>query len=258
MEARPSSMHPYHAGFRDVFSNSPPMAETLYAEPPGGAAAMRVALEVPRVVRERKDIPACAVLIGVAVILLLLWLYRNYIIDNRHPPCRDQRSVVSTMLAQAAPTNHGNDVHLKVDPATVTNVHNLTPCNDSTCKDYKSMPAADKQAHSHNVREFMKQHDRVMLFVYAPWCPHCHNAMPAYFDAASKSDIPFALLNAELVHPDVLSGETRVCDVKYFPTIVGIERSDAGTTMTPLADAPTKDNFIKMASRARDGLEKFF
>ena len=100
-------------------------------------------------------------------------------------------------------------------------VQNLTPCAQ---KDYKSVPTSEKAKNDESVKRFVDAHPDAILLIWAPWCPHCHKAMPAVAEAAGKvkEDVPTALVNAEMVSPSLISGTDgkSVAKVTHFPFLM--------------------------------------
>lgn len=260
MELRPTSMHPAFAGFNEVFSKSPMSVEAIVMEPPVPEPQRIV---IPRGVEEKQGTSACSILIGVAVLLMIIWIWRNYISAPQVYPCFTSQGISGKLANASAPLDH-SDHFFKLDAALMEKVkggklHNLTPCTDDSCKNYKSMPNEAKVKHSEAIHEFMDSHKLVMLLVYAPWCPHCTNVKPVFAEAAAEASIPFAVVNAEMVMADsVFAGEKKVCDLKYFPTIVLIDTTKDRKKITPLAEAPTKTNILKMLEAKHDDMSDLF
>ena len=55
-----------------------------------------------------------------------------------------------------------------------------------------------------------------MYLIFAPWCPHCHTTMPNFAEASKKTNIPFAIINAESVPSNILQD----FKLTHFPFIV--------------------------------------
>ena len=156
----------------------------------------------------------------------------------------------------------GDDVHLKLDKTLAKKVkkpgssgkgvHNLTPCDSSDpskCQDVKKVDPSVHVQNEKHVREFLSKHPVSMIMVFAPWCPHCHTAMPEFAKAAEKCDVPFALINAELLPPKLLQGESALFNVQYFPFIMRREKSGHDFSDTLFKDQPSADKLAKHASK---------
>ena len=257
MDRRPSSMHPAFAGFREIFSDTPMTVDAIYVDEAPCVAQRPVA--IPRVAPEEKGIPTCSILIGVSVLLLLAWIWRSYSIQDTSPCHRQEVRMVSTMKTTPSPPSNGVDRFVKVEPKMQANVTNLTACSDDDCQNYRGLTPDDKIKFKSPVDEFLKKHPKMLIMIYAPWCDHCIKSMPTFYDAASDAPCPFGLINAELAHPDHISGEDRVCDVKYFPTFVMVENTQSGKKVTHLTAPPTRQNMIAIVTDiVKDGLDQYF
>ena len=253
--------HPSIAGFRDMFPSTPMTMETFVVDDP------RSALELPRRAPSSNSSPACCMLIGVAVLLLLFYFYRNYISPDRYATTYRGADGYAAAMRSSTQGAQSGDHFLQVDPELAERafacadgkarcLHNLTPCTTEDCKDYKNLPESVMQKNDSAVRNFVAQHPQVMLMVFAPWCSHCHSSMPAFFEAAYRANIPFGLVNGELISPSVISGETRVCDVNYFPTIVMLEQKGDRMEQTHLKEAPSPQSILKLSEKS--GLGEYF
>lgn len=236
--------------------------EAIYVDEAPRVAQRPVA--IPRVAPEEKGIPTCSILIGVSVLLLLMWVWRSYSIQDT-PRCQRQEvRMVSTMKTTPSPPSKGADRFVKVDSKMLemaTNLTNLTACSDDTCQNYRGLTPDDKVKFKSPVDEFLKKHPKMLIMIYAPWCGHCIKSMPTFYDAAAEAPCPFGLINAELAHPDHISGGDRVCDVKYFPTFVMVENTQSGKKVTHMTEHPTKDNMlnlVKTVDTTDDGLDQYF
>ena len=93
-----------------------------------------------------------------------------------------------------------------------------------------------------------------LIKFYAPWCPHCHTAMPAVIDASLESEHAFAIVNSELIDPKTLQGD--IFQVTHFPYICRQEKKNNETTMTVFKGSPTKEEILKFSKT--DALEMLF
>lgn len=68
-------------------------------------------------------------------------------------------------------------------------------------------------------RAFLAAHKTVVM-LYAPWCPHCHQAMSSFAKAAlsAPSGVKFLMINAEALPRTAFQGEGSLYDLQYFPT----------------------------------------
>lgn len=142
-----------------------------------------------------------------------------------------------------------HDAHMKSDETLKkSKVQNLTPCdpNDSTCSDIKKVTTEVKNKSDEEILNFLLENDDAIIMVYAPWCGHCHNAMPHLHKASEKSSIPCALINAELVSEELLAG--KVFDVKYFPFIVRRTKKGETIEIKAFEDQPSEDNLVKFGA----------
>ena len=91
------------------------------------------------------------------------------------------------------------------------------------CKDGKCMTEEDKTKLHKDLRAFLDKTPNVVLMVFAPWCPHCHNAMPQFTRMAqSAKKTPFCIVNAEALPRTAFTkgGENMIHALEYFPTFL--------------------------------------
>lgn len=260
---RPTSFHPSLIGFQNAFKDmSYPTEEYEVRTFSEYEVPRRAPNSYPSRSERSGSSSACCILIIAVVVLLLIYFLRNYVIPAVR---RHERDDVASAMRGIGVSKAAQDRFVKVDVALVKRatscdatkkqcLHILTPCTTSECENYKDMTKEAKEANDTAVRNFVAQNPRLVLMVFAPWCTHCHTAMPAFFEAACDSDVPFGLVNAELVNPDVIAGATRICDVKYFPTIVLLEHTGDELQQTHLSQAFTKENILKLSQEATPSL----
>lgn len=118
-----------------------------------------------------------------------------------------------------------NDQHLSPDinekMSAVNNgrtcVINTTHCKDDNCKNFQSMDPSLKAEFDAEVIEAKKKYPKALTFVWAPWCAHCHNAMPTILEAAKELKDPVIMINCEMVSRSMLSKEGVGAQVTHFP-----------------------------------------
>ena len=66
--------------------------------------------------------------------------------------------------------------------------------------------------------------------------------MPEFAKAAIEADVPFVLINAELVSRDLFTKE-RLLEVKGFPTFVMVDKMK----FTPLQARPSKESLLELS-----------
>lgn len=181
----------------------------------------------------------CVVVLAILV-ACVMWNMQRSIYHPEYRPTAMQRvpQYVSGMLnrftsARQAQTGSGvqqvidsllsnetNDRIMAANKASI-NVHNPTVCTDASCENYKTgVSASDKAKNDDAVRAVMKRYPHALVMVWAPWCPHCHNAMPEVIKAAEEIDDPLVLVNSELVTPKMMTGpDAPAGNVSHFPFI---------------------------------------
>ena len=202
----------------------------------------------------------CHVLIGIIVLLILCWVL------SYRPDCSRmvQRvpNVISGMRAlakkAASPATSVVDYHLKVSPAIVkkSKVHNLTPCTGKHCQDAKNVDINFRKKCDSAVREFLDSNKTCMLMIYAPWCGHCTNAMPKFYEASNETDTPLAVVNAEMVSPELIQGERALFNVQFFPYIVRREAVGDEVSDSIFKEAPSKAALVKHSKMS--GMDHYF
>ena len=120
----------------------------------------------------------------------------------------------------------------------------------STARDMTtSATAADNDK---AVKEAMDRTSECMILVYAPWCPHCSAAIPAFKQASEKMGaMPFYMINHDRVSPSLVSGDNPpVVSVTHFPMVVKRMKKDNGdVVLMVLEEACTSENIMKHAKK---------
>ena len=143
----------------------------------------------------------CTGIIVVSIVILIIVLMRRMCTKTYHP---------SKYMSGRKSHMEGKDCHAKTDFSD-TSIHNLTHCseNDTSCNNIKTVVKEHAMKNGELFIEFDNAHSDYLIMIYAPWCPHCHRAMPNFMEASKKSNVKFALLNAELLSLIHISEPTR-------------------------------------------------
>lgn len=85
---------------------------------------------------------------------------------------------------------------------------------------YKSLSADEKKKIGVQLDQWLNQRPSAMVMLFAPWCPHCHDAMSTFSGAASKINAKNAIMvNAETLPAEMIMGEqARLLPLEYYPT----------------------------------------
>jgi thiol-disulfide isomerase/thioredoxin len=149
-------------------------------------------------------------------------------------------TATSTMKAyiQKVSAKQANTVADKYLPSVSTRAALLTTCteDDPKCNDFKAVDQGFIESTTKKLKEYIDSHSNMALMVFAPWCPHCHSALPTFMTAANRmpSHVHPIVINAELVDRAILSslGVTHFPFIKYGDNV--------------LNKAVTEENIVKM------------
>ena len=79
-----------------------------------------------------------------------------------------------------------------------------------------------------------------VVMVYAEWCVHCRNMMPAFEAAAAKSNIPFVRIQGQTA--PVTSSKHKIFG---YPTVLGVRTNGE---VVRFNESRTEDNLLKFAA----------
>ena len=209
---------------------------------------------------------SCKLIIGFVIFIIIMVLLKTISKCSR-PRSINRGSYISGRKAAVDKP----DCHAKMSFAG-TEVDNLTHCdeNDDACKSFKSISNDVKKDTAKTVKEYDEKHENKMYMIYAPWCPHCHTALPKFCEASKKcasENVQFALVNAEMVTSDILqdvkNGTKPVFNVTHFPFLVhktknGEEVFKGAPSAENIAEFATKKLDAKEESESKDALELLF
>lgn len=96
------------------------------------------------------------------------------------------------------------------------------PGAKSNADAWKSMTDKDKEAALAALRKHIAAHPKLVVMIWAPWCGHCHAAMPKFLAATKELEahgIHSLLINAESIPRTAWgTGANAVFKIEYFPT----------------------------------------
>lgn len=122
---------------------------------------------------------------------------------------------------------------------------NLTECieGDGECHDFKNVAANFKKSTTEKVHEYLDTHPNMLILVYAPWCPHCHTALPEFMKVVDevKDTVDVAILNAEMVERELLG----TMNITHFPYIAKCKDGMKSGTHEVYRGAPKSEELIK-------------
>ena len=190
----------------------------------------------------------------------IIVFYILYVVFVRAP--RQQvvhTSGCASTMKTSVTTASGDDPFVK--GVLMKKTHNLTPCHSAdkycTMETFKDTPTAIKEANETKVENFIKLHQTCVIMVYAPWCPHCHTAMPVFTECSMDGHKePFALVNAELVTHDLM----QKLNVTHFPFIALVKKEKEGSQLhiDVLKEGVSKASINNLCSNSKNSLDSVF
>lgn len=188
----------------------------------------------------------CGLLAGIVVVGIVLYTMKKQ--REEEGDMSFLPSSLSSGISGMKALFSKSDAHTK---AEMHKTKNLTYCKsgDPSCKDVSKVSDSVLKRNDSAVKSFLEENDECFLMIFAPWCAHCHNAMPKFTSASKKSTVPFAIINAELVSPSLIQGEDSTFDVKHFPYILKREAKGESSKHTVFKDHPTEDNLVAASKK---------
>lgn len=88
--------------------------------------------------------------------------------------------------------------------------------------EHKQVALLDKPGEKNvaTVKKHIESVPKLVVIVFAHWCPHCHDLLtklPAAMEGVDK-DAKVLLINGESMPPESLSGDDALLPLEYFPT----------------------------------------
>tara|TARA_B100000482_G_scaffold192323_1_gene180026 strand:- start:3113 stop:3847 length:735 start_codon:yes stop_codon:yes gene_type:complete len=193
--------------------------------------------------KEDSRISCQLVIVGIVILIVI-------VLSMSFKTCRRGLNDMMTFSATSGRKSDTKsvDYHAKINLSEFE-VENLTHCSesDSKCKDFKNVDEKFKVETGEKLKEFDEKNNDVVYMIYAPWCPHCHTALPKFGEASTKSDVKFALVNAEMVPSSILQGKDALFNVTHFPFIC--HKNKEKNIVDVFKGAPAADTIARFAEK---------
>ena len=130
--------------------------------------------------------------------------------------------MVTSLSARVADTLSGTSGIIKDGTAltgpTPSNV-DCADCDGAQTSESASdaITDAQKKEVSRATKQWVDSHNKCVVMIFAPWCPHCKTAIPLMLAMAKDApEVPFLIVNADSVDRPLLS-EGGMVTVPHFP-----------------------------------------
>lgn len=168
----------------------------------------------------------CVIILAILAIIVL-WNMQRSMTGGGYGVLESATSAMKARMGRKADivavSEHVNDIFFAKDTAKkiadTAKVQNPTLCTDESCKNYKELKPEDKAKNDAKVKQAIAAKPHALVLVWAPWCGHCHNAMPVVAEAAKHIEDGVILVNSELVSSEMLR-EGGLAQVTHFPFIM--------------------------------------
>lgn len=123
---------------------------------------------------------------------------------------------------------------LKEDIANAKTIEQSSSNKDA----YKSMSDDEKKKVEATTRKLIKKHDKLIVMLFAPWCPHCHDMMPVMAKTAKANPgVNFLFVNAETLPRSAFQGDDAIFNLEYFPSVCKKKNGKLEAVTTDLEEA---------------------
>ena len=179
----------------------------------------------------------CAVILGVIACYLILNQQRK---SHGYEPMPSVAARLASALTAGTTQNcrylgARNNAIVSKDKK-ITNV-------TATAEEANNLSHAEKKKNDDKVMAYAESHPGALYIVFAPWCPHCHKALPVFLAAASDVTVDMAIVNAEMCTNELVQG--KLANVTHFPYI--FKRFEDGSLQV-LHDHVTEANIIELSA----------
>jgi thiol-disulfide isomerase/thioredoxin len=202
------------------------------------------------------------------LVVIIAWTILCIVHLIVNPKAKHRSPFLSSMLTKFRSARQSSEATVATEDAYVPDVgpcHNITQCrkDDPLCADWKTVDDTVRKKNEAALRKFIKDSGSSVVFFYAPWCPHCSAAMPGFVNASKRVRIPSAIVNAELLPKESISGEGAVVQITHFPFVCrfGTENSPPVVLNDVSEDAivtATSESALAEGAESKISLDAFF
>ena len=186
--------------------------------------------------------------VAVALVCLILMSSRY---SQPQMLCHRTRDVISSFLARNSSASSA-DAHCKYDPSSDSPCVLVTKCapGDEGCSNLETISDETREDYRKRYEEATKKTPGAFVFMaFAPWCPHCHDALPEFVKASKAASVPFLLVNAELLPRKFVTDSAKDggLGVTHFPFIAKVDEAHANTQV--FEDLPSEEKLVEFSSK---------
>lgn len=174
---------------------------------------------------------------GMAVVVYLMMQQQRQQAMMHHPRFLYEQALqapgalvqgITSMVTQAvhAGKTDTTDASTKIPaiPKDVVEIIDAKPDVTDNIEATRKLSDEEKQANEASLRSWLakKSNDKACIVLFAHWCPHCKDMIAETVKTAMvhKKVCKFLLVNAESVAPSAFTGDNKIINLQYYPTVL--------------------------------------
>ena len=155
------------------------------------------------------------VLIGLVIVVYVCWQQSNMSTGSRSYPMKYGSSAMSAMKAMVSKQHKPEQV--------AKSAKKYTPKGETTPSTLKlievdEITPKNKEKCTEELHKLLSTEKDLIIFVFAPWCAHCHNMMPLFRLVANDRNA--VMVNGDCLTDEMMSGKDLLPTIEYFPTLL--------------------------------------
>lgn len=184
------------------------------------------------------NMTTCLILGGVAIVVYTMMQQQNQTQMMRSPRFFYEQALqapgaiasgISSMIATTKANELPDaDTSLKIKKGVAKIIDNTS--------DSKVASDDEKKANEAKLRKWMKYHEDAIIILFAHWCPHCKDMIAKLETTVVEkkpSGIHFLLVNCESVASSAFTGDDKIYQLQYYPTVLCKKGSDVKQVTDP-------------------------